>query len=57
MKLSDFNYRLPRELIADRSSTPRDACRLMVVDRKKNTIEHRTFKDILNYFSRMIYLS
>ena len=52
MKLSDFNYRLPRELIADRSSTPRDACRLMVVDRKKNTIEHRTFKDILNYFSK-----
>jgi S-adenosylmethionine:tRNA ribosyltransferase-isomerase len=51
MKLSDFNYRLPKGLIADYPQAPRDSCRLMVVDRKKNTIEHRTFKDILSYFS------
>ena len=51
MKLSQFNYNLPKELIADKPCTDRDECKLMVVDRKKQKIEHKTFKDILKYFN------
>lgn len=50
MKLSQFNYSLPTELIASHPTPDRDDCRLMVVDRKKQKIEHKTFKDILKYF-------
>jgi len=50
MKLSQFRYHLPKDLIADRPSDQRDESRLMVLDRKKQTIEHKIFKDILNYF-------
>jgi S-adenosylmethionine:tRNA ribosyltransferase-isomerase len=50
MKLSEFNYSLPPELIAQYPTDNRDECRLMVVDRTKKTIEHKMFKDILNYF-------
>ncbi|TBR17943.1 tRNA preQ1(34) S-adenosylmethionine ribosyltransferase-isomerase QueA, partial [bacterium] len=51
LKLSDFDYHLPRELIAQYPSVERDASRLMVVDRRKNKIEHRVFSDIKDYFS------
>ncbi len=51
MKLSQFKFDLPRELIADRPQKDRDEAKLMVVDRKRQTIEHKKFKDILNYFS------
>ncbi len=51
MKLSQFKFDLPRELIADRPQKDRDEAKLMVVDRKRKTIEHKKFKDILNYFS------
>ena len=47
MRLEDFDYELPRELIAQTPSLKRDECRLMVLDRAKNTIEHRHFYDIL----------
>jgi S-adenosylmethionine:tRNA ribosyltransferase-isomerase len=52
MKLSDFDYNLPKELIAQYPLRKRDACRLMVLDRNKQTIEHRTFKDILGYVKK-----
>jgi S-adenosylmethionine:tRNA ribosyltransferase-isomerase len=50
MKLSQFRFHLPAELIANHPPADRDDVRMMVVDRKKQTIEHGHFKDILNYF-------
>lgn len=50
MKLSDFRYHLPQELIANYPSKNREECRLMVLNKKKQTIEHKTFKDIISYF-------
>jgi S-adenosylmethionine:tRNA ribosyltransferase-isomerase len=50
MKLSKFKYRLPDEQIALHPSENRDESKLMVLDRSKGTIEHRQFKDILDYF-------
>ncbi len=50
MKLSHFTYNLPKELIADRPMPHRDESRLMVMDRKTGEIEHRQFKDVLDYF-------
>ncbi len=50
MKLSDFKFNLPAELIADRPSENRDESRLMVIHRKTGEIEHKTFKDVLEYF-------
>ncbi len=50
MKLSEFRFHLPSELVADRPAKQRDSSRLMIVDRKKQTIEHKVFKDILEYF-------
>jgi hypothetical protein len=47
---SRFNFDLPKELIAQYPSENRDESRLMVVDRKKGTIEHKIFKDVINYF-------
>jgi S-adenosylmethionine:tRNA ribosyltransferase-isomerase len=51
MKLSQFKFKLPPELIADRPTVNRDESRLMVLDRKTKTITHKSFKDILDYFS------
>jgi len=50
MKLSQFNFKLPEELIALHPTENRDESRLMVVNRKTGKIEHKTFKDIINYF-------
>ncbi|WP_053992059.1 tRNA preQ1(34) S-adenosylmethionine ribosyltransferase-isomerase QueA [Mangrovimonas sp. TPBH4] len=50
MKLSNFNFKLPDELLADRPSDIRDEARLMVLNRKEQTIEHKLFKDIIDYF-------
>ena len=49
MKVSEFNYNLPEELIAQVPLEKRDESRLMVLDREKQTIEHKTFKDIIDY--------
>ena len=49
MRLEDFDYELPKELIAQTPSLKRDECRLMVLDRAENTIKHRHFYDILEY--------
>jgi S-adenosylmethionine:tRNA ribosyltransferase-isomerase len=50
MKLSHFQFNLPTELLAEFPAENRDESRLMVVDRAKKTIEHKLFKDIINYF-------
>lgn len=49
MKVSDFNYNLPEELIAQVPLKNRDNSRLMVLDRNKKTIEDKIFKDIIEY--------
>ena len=49
MKVSDFNYELPKELIAQVPIKNRDESRLMVLDRENKTIEDKTFKDIIDY--------
>jgi len=50
MKLSDFDYALPKELIAQYPLKERDEARLLVLKRKTGRIEHRVFKDIIDYF-------
>lgn len=49
MNISDFDYELPLELIAQHPSEKREDCRLLVVHRSDHTIEHRRFYDILEY--------
>ena len=49
MKLSQFKFQLPDELIAQDPPQERDACRLMVLDRQTGDVEHRHFTDILEY--------
>ncbi len=51
MKLSEFTFELPEELIAQYPADVRHDSRLMVLHRDTQTIEHRRFKDILDYFS------
>lgn len=50
MKLSQFKYYLPQELIANQPSENRDESRLLLLNRADQSIEHKNFKDILNYF-------
>jgi len=50
MKLSKFKYNLPENLIALHPSENRDEARLMVIDRETRKIDHKIFKDVLNYF-------
>ncbi len=49
MLLSDYDYHLPHELIAQTPVEPRDSSRLLVLDRQDHSICHRTFRDILEY--------
>ena len=49
MKVSDFNYNLPKELIAQVPIKYRDQSRIMLLDRKNKKIEHKIFKDIIDY--------
>ncbi|MFK7750740.1 MAG: tRNA preQ1(34) S-adenosylmethionine ribosyltransferase-isomerase QueA [Kordia sp.] len=49
-KLSHFNFDLPEDLLAEYPSEHRDEARLMVLDREKKTIEHKRFKDLVDYF-------
>ena len=49
MRIEDFDYELPEELIAQTPMQQRDKCRLMVLDKERRTVEHRHFYDILNY--------
>lgn len=50
MKLSQFRYNLPEELIAKYPAENRDESRLMVLNRSNRKIEHRIFKEIIDYF-------
>ena len=50
MKTSSFKFKIPQELIVERPSEERDESRLMVVHRNTGQIEHRLFKDIIDYF-------
>lgn len=49
MKTSDFDYDLPQELIAQHPAARRDHSRLLVMDKKSGAVEHRLFKDIVEY--------
>ena len=51
MKLSKFKFKLPEELIAQYPTQHRDESRLMVLNRQTGTIEHRVFKEVLEYFN------
>jgi S-adenosylmethionine:tRNA ribosyltransferase-isomerase len=50
MKLSHFSFDLPDELLAEHPAEHRDEARLMVLNREKQTIEHKLFKDVIDYF-------
>ena len=50
MKLSHFSFELPEELLAEHPAEHRDESRLMVLNREKQTIEHKMFKDVIDYF-------
>ena len=52
MKVSDFNYELPEELIAQVPIQKRDMSRLMVLNRKDKSIEHKVLKDIVDYLHK-----
>jgi len=52
MKLSHFNFDLPKELLAEYPSEHRDEARLMVINRKDGSIEHKYFKDLIDYFDQ-----
>ena len=49
LETKDFYYDLPEELIAQYPSAERDGCRLMVLNREKKTVEHKIFRDIIEY--------
>ena len=50
MKLSSFEYKLPDKYIAQHPSEERDECKLMLLNRKDQTIEHLVFKDIIDFY-------
>ena len=50
MKLSQFRFDLPKDLVAEHPASERDESRLMVVNSKEGTIEHKVFKDVIDYF-------
>jgi S-adenosylmethionine:tRNA ribosyltransferase-isomerase len=50
MKLSEFKFALPADLVAQHPAANRDEAKMMVINRKTGTIEHKIFKDIINYF-------
>lgn len=52
MKLSQFQFNLPKERIAQEPPRWRDECRLMVLNRKTGEIEHKLFKNIIDYFGK-----
>lgn len=50
MKLEDFDYELPEELIAQTPLKDRSASRMLVLNKNTGEIEHKIFKDIVEYF-------
>ena len=51
-RLSEFELEVPEKLIAKDPLEKRDECKLMVLNRKEHTIEHRIFKDVVDYFDK-----
>jgi S-adenosylmethionine:tRNA ribosyltransferase-isomerase len=51
VKLSDFHYSIPEDLIAQHPLTQRDVSRLLVLNRLEHTIDHRIFSDITEYLN------
>ena len=51
-RLSEFDLEVPDKLIAKHPSKKRDECKLMVLNRKDKTIEHKKFKDVVSYFKK-----
>ena len=49
MRTDDFDYNLPNDLIAQAPAEPRDSCRLLVLHREDGAVEHRIFRDIIDY--------
>ena len=52
MKLEDFNYNLPKELIAQTQYLKRDEARLLVVGKDKENFEDKKFSDVLEYMEK-----
>jgi len=50
-KITDYDYHLPDEMIAQTPVEPRDECKLMVIDKETGDIEHKIFKDIIDYLN------
>lgn len=50
MRTSDFDYELPEKLIAQKPASPREAARLLVIDRKKDSFAHKKVKDLPEFF-------
>ena len=51
MQTSDFFYELPQELIAQTPLEPRDSSRLMILNKSDGSIEHKIFRDIIDYLN------
>ena len=51
MKTSDFYYDLPQELIAQHPMEPRDSSRLMIMDRQSGALQHRIFRDVIDFLN------
>ena len=56
MEIKDFHYDLPQDLIGQKPTEPRDACKLIVLDREKENISHHIFKDILDLLNEKCVL-
>ena len=50
-KLTGYDFNIPKELIAQEPTLPRDTCRLLILDRKKKTIKQGVFSDVVDYFN------
>ena len=57
MKLSDFDYKLPDKYLAQYPSDERDECKLMLLNRKEEKIEHLVFKDMIDFYDCLLYTS
>ena len=51
LRTSDFNYDLPEELIAQSPVSPRDAARMLVYKKEEDKVEHKIFRDVLDYLT------
>ena len=54
MKLSQFQFELPKALLAQRPAADRDESRLMVLHRKEEKLEHHSFKDVINFLTKVM---